>query len=78
VTAASAEGAPPGAVGHQHRALARRIRWRLDDYLRFAIARVSQSGPLRDTGPSGGGGSQVCSQPAVAGGRLRWPGRAVA
>ena len=27
---------PPGAVGRRHRALARRIRRRLDDYLRFA------------------------------------------
>src|SRR3954468_23596320 len=34
---ASAEGSPPGAVGRRHRALARRIRRRLDDYLRFAI-----------------------------------------
>jgi transposase len=34
---AAAEGAPPGAVGRRHRALARRIRRRLDDYLRFAI-----------------------------------------
>jgi transposase len=33
---AAAEGAPPGAVGHRHRALARRIRRRIDDYLRFA------------------------------------------
>jgi transposase len=33
---ASAEGAPPGAVGRRHRALARRIHRRLDDYLRFA------------------------------------------
>jgi transposase len=33
---ASAEGAPPGPVGRRHRALARRIRRRLDDYLRFA------------------------------------------
>jgi transposase len=33
---ASAEGAPPGAVGRRHRALARRIRRRIDDYLRFA------------------------------------------
>src|SRR4051794_37111271 len=32
----AAEGAPPGAVGRRHRALARRIRRRLDDYLRFA------------------------------------------
>ena len=33
---ASADGAPPGAVGRRHRALARRITRRLDDYLRFA------------------------------------------
>jgi transposase len=33
----SADGAPPGAVGRRHRALARRIRRRLDDYLRFAV-----------------------------------------
>jgi transposase len=33
---ASAEAGPPGAVGRRHRALARRIRRRLDDYLRFA------------------------------------------
>ena len=33
---ASAEGSPPGAVGRRHRALARRIRRRIDDYLRFA------------------------------------------
>jgi transposase len=33
---ASVEGAPPGAVGRRQRALARRIRRRLDDYLRFA------------------------------------------
>ena len=33
---ASARGGPPGAVGRRHRALARRIRRRLDDYLRFA------------------------------------------
>jgi len=29
--------APSGAVGRRHRALARRIRRRLDDYLRFAV-----------------------------------------
>jgi Transposase IS66 family len=34
---ASAAGAPPGAVGGRHRALARRIHWRLEDYLRFAV-----------------------------------------
>src|SRR5206468_56990 len=34
---ASAEAGPPGAVGRRHRALARRIRRRLEDYLRFAI-----------------------------------------
>jgi transposase len=34
---ASAEAGPAGAVGRRHRALARRIRRRLDDYLRFAI-----------------------------------------
>jgi transposase len=33
---ASAEASPAGAVGRRHRALARRIRRRLDDYLRFA------------------------------------------
>ncbi len=33
---AAAEGAPPGPVERRHRALARRIRRRLDDYLRFA------------------------------------------
>jgi transposase len=33
---ASAGDAPPGAVGRRHRALARRIHRRLDDYLRFA------------------------------------------
>jgi len=33
---ASARGGPPGAVGRRHRALARRIRRRLEDYLRFA------------------------------------------
>jgi len=33
---ASAETGPPGAVGRRHRALARRIRRRLEDYLRFA------------------------------------------
>ena len=33
---ASPETGPPGAVGRRHRALARRIRRRLDDYLRFA------------------------------------------
>jgi transposase len=33
---ASAEAGPPGPVGRRHRALARRIRRRLDDYLRFA------------------------------------------
>jgi transposase len=33
---ASAEGGRPGAVGRRHRALARRIRGRLEDYLRFA------------------------------------------
>jgi transposase len=33
---ASAQGGPPGAVGRRHRALARRIRRRLDEYLRFA------------------------------------------
>src|SRR3954471_17871544 len=32
----SAEAGPPGAVGRRHRALARRIRRRLEDYLRFA------------------------------------------
>jgi transposase len=34
---AAAEGAPPGAVGRRHRALARRITRRLEDYLRFAV-----------------------------------------
>ena len=33
---ASAKASPPGAVGRRHRALARRIHRRLDDYLRFA------------------------------------------
>src|SRR4051794_28775647 len=33
---AAARGAPPGAVGRRHRALARRIHRRLEDYLRFA------------------------------------------
>jgi transposase len=33
---ASAEGTPVGAVGRRHRALARRIRRRIADYLRFA------------------------------------------
>src|SRR4051794_35738765 len=32
----SPEGAPPGAVGRRHRALARRIHRRQEDYLRFA------------------------------------------
>ncbi|HVI35139.1 MAG TPA: IS66 family transposase [Gaiellales bacterium] len=34
---ASGLGAPPGPIGRRHRALARRIRRRLEDYLRFAI-----------------------------------------
>jgi transposase len=34
---ASTEDDPPGAVGRRHRALARRIRRRLDDYLRFGV-----------------------------------------
>src|SRR4051794_26637873 len=34
---AAVEGAPPGPVGRRHRALARPIRRRLDDYLRFAV-----------------------------------------
>src|SRR4051812_34864202 len=33
---AAAEAGPPGAVGRRQRALARRIRRRLEDYLRFA------------------------------------------
>ena len=33
---ASCDASPPGAVGRRHRALARRLRRRLDDYLRFA------------------------------------------
>lgn len=33
---ASSEVSPPGAVGRRHRAQARRIRRRVDDYLRFA------------------------------------------
>jgi transposase len=33
---ACAQAGPPGAVGRWHRALARRIRRRLEDYLRFA------------------------------------------
>jgi transposase len=34
---ASAQAGPPGAIGRRHRALARRIRRRLEDYLRFAV-----------------------------------------
>ena len=34
---ASAQVSPPGAVGRRHRALARRIHRRLEDYLRFAV-----------------------------------------
>jgi transposase len=34
---ASAAAGPPGPVGRRHRALARRIRRRIDDYLRFAV-----------------------------------------
>src|SRR4051812_47306847 len=34
---ASAQPGPPGAVGRRHRALARRIHRRLQDYLRFAV-----------------------------------------
>src|SRR5215218_10435182 len=34
---AAADTAPPGAVGRRHRALARRIRRRIEDYLRFAV-----------------------------------------
>ena len=33
---ASADTGPPGPVGRRHRALARRLRRRIDDYLRFA------------------------------------------
>src|SRR4051794_23087656 len=33
---AAADAGPPGAVGRRHRALARRIRRRIEDYLRFA------------------------------------------
>jgi transposase len=33
---ASVQAGPPGAIGRRHRALARRIRRRIDDYLRFA------------------------------------------
>jgi transposase len=33
---AAADTAPPGPVGRRHRALARRIRRRIEDYLRFA------------------------------------------
>ncbi len=33
---ASADTSPPGAVGRRHRALARRVRRRIDDYLPFA------------------------------------------
>jgi transposase len=36
---ASAQTGPPGAVGRRHRALARRIHRRLQDYLRFATDR---------------------------------------
>jgi transposase len=32
---ASTDAGPPGAVGRRHRALARRLRRRLEDYLRF-------------------------------------------
>ena len=34
---ASVEAGPTGAVGRRHRALARRIRRRIEDYLRFAV-----------------------------------------
>src|SRR3954464_6433823 len=34
---ASADASPPGPVGRRHRALARRLRRRLEDYLRFAV-----------------------------------------
>jgi transposase len=34
---ASTDATPPGAVGRRHRALARRIRRRIHDYLRFAV-----------------------------------------
>jgi transposase len=34
---ASTEADPPGAVGRRHRALARRIRRRIEDCLRFAV-----------------------------------------
>jgi hypothetical protein len=33
---ASCDASPPGAVGRRHRALARSLRRRLDDHLRFA------------------------------------------
>ena len=33
---AAADASPPGAVSRRHRALARRIHRRIDDYLRFA------------------------------------------
>jgi transposase len=33
---ATGEASPPGVLGRRHRALARRIRRRIDDYLRFA------------------------------------------
>ncbi len=34
---AAAQASPPGTVGRRHRALARRIHRRIDDYLRFAV-----------------------------------------
>jgi transposase len=37
VVGASADAGPPGAVGRRHRALARRITRRLNDYLRFTV-----------------------------------------
>ena len=33
---ATGEVSPPGVLGRRHRALARRVRRRIDDYLRFA------------------------------------------
>ena len=49
---ASAETGPPGAVGRRHRALARRIRRRLEDYLRFAVGPRPRSTTTRPSGIS--------------------------
>jgi transposase len=50
---AAAAGAPLGAVGRRHRALARRIRRRPDDYLRFATERTFLSTTTQPSGLSG-------------------------